>query len=103
MGRLLNSDDCVGEIVNTGTGSFEGYYRNEAAERERTRNGWYWSGDLGYVDVDGWLWFAGRGYDWLRVDGENIAAAPIERLVGAFPAPYSPRFTRCPPSMSVTR
>ena len=51
----------------------------------RTRNGWYWSGDLGYVDADGWLWFAGRDYDWLRVDGENFAAAPVERILGRFP------------------
>ena len=51
----------------------------------RTRNGWYWSGDLGYADADGWLWFAGRDYDWLRVDGENFAAAPVERIVGRFP------------------
>ena len=65
--------------------SFEGYYKNDEAVRERTRNGWYWSGDLGYVDADGWLWFAGRDYDWLRVDGENFAAAPVERIVGRFP------------------
>jgi fatty-acyl-CoA synthase len=31
------------------------------------------------------LWFAGRGDDWLRVDGENFAAAPVERIVSAFP------------------
>lgn len=84
-GRLLNAEDCIGEIVNTGPGSFEGYYRNEDASRERTRDGWYWSGDLGYVDADGWLYFAGRDYDWLRVDGENFAAAPVERIVGRLP------------------
>ncbi len=53
--------------------------------RVRTRNGWYWSGDLGYVDADGWLYFAGRDYDWIRVDGENFAAAPVERIVGRLP------------------
>jgi fatty-acyl-CoA synthase len=84
-GRLVNAHDCIGEIVNTSTGSFEGYYRNDEAARERTRNGWYWSGDLGYVDADGWLYFAGRDYDWLRVDGENFAAAPVERIIGRFP------------------
>ena len=84
-GRLLNPEECIGEIVNTGPGSFEGYYRNDEAVEARTRNGWYWSGDLGYADADGWLWFAGRDYDWLRVDGENFAAAPVERIVGAFP------------------
>lgn len=84
-GRLANPRECIGEIVNTGPGSFEGYYKNDEAARERTRNGWYWSGDLGYADADGWLWFAGRDYDWLRVDGENFAAAPVERIVCRFP------------------
>lgn len=84
-GRLVNPRECIGEIVNSGPSSFEGYYQNDEAAQQRTRNGWYWSGDLGYVDADGWLWFAGRDYDWLRVDGENFAAAPIERIVGRFP------------------
>ncbi|HTL84913.1 MAG TPA: AMP-binding protein [Acidimicrobiia bacterium] len=84
-GRLVNSEECIGEIVNTGRCSFEGYYKNDDAVRVRTRNGWYWSGDLGYVDADGWLYFAGRDFDWLRVDGENFAAAPIERVLSQFP------------------
>jgi fatty-acyl-CoA synthase len=85
-GRLLNADQCVGEIVNTlGVGPFEGYYRNEEAMRRTTRNGWYWSGDLGYVDEDGWVYFAGRTSDWLRVDGENFPAAPIEAIVARHP------------------
>jgi fatty-acyl-CoA synthase len=82
-GRLVNADRCVGEIVNTlGVGPFEGYYRNEEAMRATTRDGWYWSGDLGYVDDDGWMFFAGRTADWLRVDGENFPAAPVETIVG---------------------
>jgi acyl-CoA synthetase (AMP-forming)/AMP-acid ligase II len=85
VGRLVNPLEAIGEIVNTGPGSFEGYYKNDEAVRVRTRNGWYWSGDLGYADADGWLWFAGRNYDWLRVDGENFAAAPVERIVCRFP------------------
>ena len=50
-----------------------------------TRNGWYWSGDLGYVDEEGWVYFAGRTSDWLRVDGENFPAAPIEAIIGRHP------------------
>jgi fatty-acyl-CoA synthase len=85
-GRLANAGECVGEIVNTlGVGPFEGYYRNEEAMRQTTRNGWYWSGDLGYVDEDGWVYFAGRTSDWLRVDGENFPAAPIEAIVARHP------------------
>jgi fatty-acyl-CoA synthase len=85
-GRLLNADVCVGELVNTlGVGPFEGYYRNDQAMQQTTRNGWYWSGDLGYVDDEGWVFFAGRTSDWLRVDGENFTAAPIEAIVGRHP------------------
>ena len=78
-GRLANADECVGEIVNTaGVGPFEGYYNNPAATEKTTRFGWYWSGDLGYLDDDGYLSFAGRNADWIRVDGENFPAGPIE-------------------------
>lgn len=85
-GRLTNAADCVGELVNTlGVGPFEGYYRNEQAMEQTTRKGWYWSGDLGYVDEDGWVYFAGRTADWLRVDGENFTAAPIEIIIGRHP------------------
>ena len=45
----------------------------------------YWSGDLGYRDADGWIFLAGRTADWMRVDGENMAAAPIERIILRLP------------------
>ena len=81
-GRLLNADECVGEIVNTqGVGPFEGYYNNDDATAKTTRFGWYWSGDLGYKDDDGYLYFAGRNADWIRVDGENFPAGPIEETL----------------------
>lgn len=85
-GRLLNPEDCIGEIVNKNIGAgFEGYYNNDEANAQRMRNGWYWSGDLGYRDADGWFYFAGRDFEWLRVDGENFSAAPIEAIIGRFP------------------
>jgi fatty-acyl-CoA synthase len=81
-GRLQNADEAVGEFVNkAGLTRFEGYYNNDEANAERRRGGWYWSGDLGYRDEQGFFYFAGRGYDWLRVDGENFSAAPIERIL----------------------
>jgi len=85
-GSLLNADECVGEIVNTaGAGPFEGYYANDEATRTATRRGWYWSGDLGYLDDDRYLYFAGRTGDWLRVDGENFPAGPIDDALAAHP------------------
>jgi len=81
-GRPTNLEEAIGEIVETQpTSGFEGYYKNEEATNARFRNGWYWSGDLAYRDADGWLYFAGRSNEWLRVDGENFAAAPVEAIV----------------------
>lgn len=86
-GRLTNPEEAIGELVNTaGAGAFAGYYKDDDAEAERMRGGMYWSGDLAYRDADGWVYFAGRTGDWLRVDGENLAAAPIERVLLRHPA-----------------
>ncbi|HVM63914.1 MAG TPA: AMP-binding protein [Acidimicrobiales bacterium] len=80
--RVLNLEEAVGEIVETAPASgFEGYYRNEEATSQRFRDGWYWSGDLAYRDAAGWLYFAGRSNEWLRVDGENFAVAPVEAII----------------------
>jgi fatty-acyl-CoA synthase len=85
-GRVVNMDDAVGEIVETEPASgFEGYYRNPEATLERFRNGAYWSGDLAYRDVEGWLYFAGRSHDRLRVDGENFSTGPIEAILTRHP------------------
>ncbi len=85
-GALANFDDAVGELVNTyGMGGFTGYYNDPAATDERMRHGMYWSGDLAYRDADGWIYLAGRTADWMRVDGENLAAGPIERILQRLP------------------
>jgi fatty-acyl-CoA synthase len=85
-GALRNGHEAVGEIVNrSGSGRFEGYYKDPVATGERLRDGWYWTGDLAYRDADGWFWFAGRGGDWLRVDSENLTAGPVERVLVRFP------------------
>lgn len=85
-GALVNADDAVGELVNTtGSGPFTGYYNDPEATSERLRHGMYWTGDLAYRDADGWIYLAGRTSDWMRVDGENMAAAPIERILLRLP------------------
>ncbi|MGP8006833.1 MAG: AMP-binding protein, partial [Acidimicrobiales bacterium] len=85
-GRLLNADEAIGEMVSqTGGAGFEGYWHNDEANASRLRNGWYWTGDLAYRDDDDFFYFAGRDYDWLRVDGENFAAAPVEAILTRHP------------------
>ncbi|MEV7964961.1 AMP-binding protein [Sphaerisporangium sp. NPDC088356] len=85
-GRLLNAGEAIGELVNTrGLGLFEGYYNDPGADGERVREGAFWSGDMAYADPGGWVFFAGRGTERLRVDGENLAVAPIEGVIREFP------------------
>ncbi|MEW1635738.1 AMP-binding protein [Streptomyces sp. NPDC093801] len=94
-GRLRNGEEAIGELVNRGRSRFEGYWRNPAAEAARTRRGasgtgpgegWYWTGDLFFRDPDGFLYFAGRTDDQLRVDSENLAAAVIENILARWEA-----------------
>ncbi|HWS93253.1 MAG TPA: fatty-acid--CoA ligase FadD1, partial [Mycobacterium sp.] len=81
-GALINAEEAIGELVNTtGAGLFAGYYNDPQATDARLRHGMFWSGDLAYRDADGWIYFAGRSGDWLRVDGENMTTAPIERIL----------------------
>ncbi|MEU4660702.1 AMP-binding protein [Micromonospora chalcea] len=81
-GRLLNADEAIGQLVGVGMAAkFEGYYKNPEAAAERVRGEDFWSGDLAYRDTDGYFYFAGRSSDWIRVDSENFAAGPAERII----------------------
>jgi fatty-acyl-CoA synthase len=83
---LLNAGEAIGEIVHRGGARlFEGYYRNPQGYAQRVRGDAYLTGDLGYRDEEGFFYFAGRAGEWLRVDSENFAAAPIESIIARFP------------------
>ena len=86
FGRVTNPDDAIGEIVGKdAVDRFEGYYNDADANAERTRHGWYWTGDLGYLDDAGYIYFAGRKGDWARVDGENLSALQVELVLCRHP------------------
>jgi fatty-acyl-CoA synthase len=85
-GLILNHDESIGELACRSDATlFEGYFKNEEADSSRLSNGWYWTGDLAYRDEAGFVYFAGRNDDWLRVDSENFAAAPVERILERHP------------------
>jgi 2-furoate---CoA ligase len=69
-----------GEIIAllAGDESFEGYWRRPDADAKALRNGWYFTGDTGYVDADGDLFVTGRVDDMIITGGENVSPVEIE-------------------------
>ncbi|MGZ5822530.1 MAG: AMP-binding protein [Hyphomicrobium sp.] len=79
----------VGEIVvrpKSPNVAMAGYFRDPAKTAEVLRDGCVHTGDLGYVDEDGFFYYSGRKKDSLRRRGENVSAWEVERVVNAHPA-----------------
>jgi len=83
-------DACVGEIAIKSDCLFEGYYNRPDLTTQAIVDGWYRSGDLGFL-LDGELYVVGRKKDLLIIAGENIYPQDIEEIVSAHPAIHDGR------------
>ena len=84
-GRALPAGE-VGEICVIGPAVFNGYYNNDKANEEAFRNGWFRTGDLGYLDEAGYLYITGRASDMYISGGSNIYPLEIEEKIAQHPA-----------------
>jgi 2-furoate---CoA ligase len=77
-----------GEIIAllAGDESFEGYWRRPDADAKTLRQGWYFTGDTGFVDADGDLFVTGRVDDMIITGGENVSPVEIESCLSLHPA-----------------
>ncbi len=77
--RILNPDaKGVGEVLIRGGNVMAGYYQNQAATREVLKDGWFHSGDLGYLDRDGYLFLQGRIKEIIVLSsGKNVSAEEV--------------------------
>ena len=78
----------IGEICYRPRGAnimFREYLGDPTATQEATRDLWFHTGDLGYVDADGYYYFADRAKDALRRRGENVSSYEVESVLAAFP------------------
>ena len=75
----------VGEIVLRGPNIMKGYYKNEAANRDAFRSGWFHTGDLGYADEDGYFYVVDRKSDMIIRGGENIYPREIDEVLYRHP------------------
>lgn len=90
--RITGEDGSVlpagqtGEIEISGPNVFLGYHGlADATASSRTADGWFRSGDLGYVDEDGYLYICGRSKDMIISGGENVYPAEVETLISGIP------------------
>ena len=83
-------DACVGEIAIQSDCLFEGYYNRPDLTTQAIVDGWYRTGDLGFL-LDGELFIVGRKKDLLIIGGENIYPEDIEEIVSAHPAIHDGR------------
>ena len=77
-----------GEIVAllAGDEAFEGYWRRPDADAKSLRDGWYFTGDTGFLDPDGDLFVTGRVDDMIITGGENVSPVEIESCLSLHPA-----------------
>lgn len=91
---VVDSDDRprptgeTGEIVVRGPTVFKGYWNLETDTAYTFRNGWHHTGDIGYFDADGYLWYAGRApeKELIKTGGENVYPAEVENAIRHHPA-----------------
>lgn len=78
-----------GEIVirpETPYSMMDGYYKNPEATLAAWRNLWFHTGDIGYKDEEGYLYFVGRQAHFIRRRGENVSAEEVEQVINNHPA-----------------
>jgi long-chain acyl-CoA synthetase len=78
----MTTGNEIGEIVIRGENVMKGYFKNEEATKECLKNGWLWTGDLGYIDEDGFLLVTGRNKALLiSDDAEKYSPERIEEAI----------------------
>ncbi len=86
----------IGRIRYRSGGTASGYYNNEAESADAFHDGWYYPGDLGWLDGRGYLHLAGRANDMIIRGGVNIYPAEIEHVLATHPAIYEAAVVGCP-------
>jgi acyl-CoA synthetase (AMP-forming)/AMP-acid ligase II len=84
-GSLLASGE-TGEIVVRGNLVMAGYYKDPEATAEVSKNGWHHTGDIGYIDEDGYVYIVDRKKDMIITGGFNVYPSEVEQIIWSHPA-----------------
>ena len=85
--KISNPDENgEGEITVKGPSVMLGYYNNEEENKKALKDGWFYTGDYGYIDKDGFIWITGRKKDIIVLrNGKNVYPQEIEFLINKLP------------------
>jgi long-chain acyl-CoA synthetase len=75
----------VGEIIVRGMNVMKGYYKDPEATRKAIRDGWLYTGDMGRMDSEGYVYIVDRKKDMIIVGGENVYPREIEEVIYTYP------------------
>jgi len=75
----------VGEIIVAGDNVMQGYWQDAAATAEAIKDGWLYTGDLGKLDADGYLYIVDRKKDMIIVGGTNVYPREVEAVIAQMP------------------
>jgi acyl-CoA synthetase (AMP-forming)/AMP-acid ligase II len=75
----------IGEVILKGKNIFTGYLDNSSADREALRDSWFHTGDLGFLDQDGYLFLTGRKKELINRSGEKISPREVEEVIHRLP------------------
>ncbi|CAH9106075.1 unnamed protein product [Cuscuta europaea] len=81
MRRVPRDGRTMGEIVIRGSSIMKGYFKNDAANADAFRNGWFVTGDVGVIHPDGYLEIKDRSKDVIISGGENISSVEVESAI----------------------
>lgn len=85
--KIVNDDGSeaeqgkLGEILLRGPKVMRGYWRLPDVTSETLRDGWLYTGDIGYLDKNGFLYVVDRKKDMIRTGGENVSSQEVERVI----------------------
>lgn len=83
--KLPPGADNIGEICIAGPCIMQGYWQNPQATTEAIESGWFHTGDLGYMDEDGYVYIVGRSKELIVRGGMNIYPKEIEDVLALMP------------------
>ena len=83
-GKLTKAGE-TGEIIAKGDNIMAGYYKDDFATKNTVKDGWLYTGDIGTIDEDGYIYLTARKKEFLKISGKRVSPKEIEEVIVSFP------------------